>query len=49
MEGALSGIRVLEWSYFHMGPTAGVILSDLGAEVVKLEEAVTGDPQRGGR
>ncbi|MFC2038890.1 CaiB/BaiF CoA transferase family protein [Chloroflexota bacterium] len=47
MEGALSGIRILEWCYFHMGPTAAVILSDLGAEVVKIEEAVTGDPQRG--
>ena len=28
-------------------PSAGAVLSDWGAEVIKVEHAVTGDPQRG--
>ena len=47
METALKGVRVLEWCSFHMGPAAGSILGDLGAEVVKIEDAGTGDPMRG--
>jgi crotonobetainyl-CoA:carnitine CoA-transferase CaiB-like acyl-CoA transferase len=33
----LSGIRVIEFSHMVMGPTCGVILADLGAEVIKVE------------
>src|SRR5436190_284932 len=33
----LSGIRVVEFSHMVMGPTCGMILGDLGAEVVKVE------------
>lgn len=33
----LSGIRVLEFSHMVMGPTCGLILADLGAEVMKVE------------
>ncbi len=33
----LEGIEVVEFSHMVMGPSAGVILADLGAEVVKVE------------
>ena len=41
----LNGIRVTEFSHMVMGPTAGVILADLGADVVKIEP-VDGDNTR---
>ena len=47
MSMALEGIRVLEWGHWHQGPLAARILGDLGAEVVKIEERVEGDPMRG--
>ena len=43
----LEGIRVLEIGSFVAVPAAGTILADLGAEVVKLEHPLTGDPGRG--
>jgi len=33
----LSGIRVIEFSHMVMGPACGMILADLGAEVIKVE------------
>lgn len=33
----LSGIKVVEFTHMVMGPTAGVILGDLGADVIKVE------------
>ncbi|HET7403147.1 MAG TPA: CoA transferase [Usitatibacter sp.] len=42
----LEGIRVIELSHMVMGPTCGLILADLGAEVVKVEPAGKGDPTR---
>jgi len=43
----LQGIRVLEVAMYGFVPSAGAVLSDWGADVVKVEHAVTGDPQRG--
>lgn len=42
----LAGLRVLEFSHTIMGPCAGVILADLGADVVKVEPAPNGDKTR---
>jgi crotonobetainyl-CoA:carnitine CoA-transferase CaiB-like acyl-CoA transferase len=35
--GALDGVRVLELARFQAGPRGGLLLSDLGAEVIKIE------------
>jgi crotonobetainyl-CoA:carnitine CoA-transferase CaiB-like acyl-CoA transferase len=42
----LSGIRVLELSLAVMGPTCGMVLGDMGAEVIKIEPAPLGDETR---
>ena len=39
----LAGLRVLEFSHTVMGPTAGLLLADLGADVVKVEPAPRGE------
>src|SRR6195256_6665818 len=44
--GALDGIKVLEFASYVSGPFAGMLLSDLGAEVVKIEAPDGGDPFR---
>jgi crotonobetainyl-CoA:carnitine CoA-transferase CaiB-like acyl-CoA transferase len=41
----LSGIRVVEFTHMVMGPTCGMVLADLGAEVIKVEP-ITGDNTR---
>jgi len=41
----LAGVRVLEFCHAIMGPTAGLILADLGADVIKVEPA-DGDSTR---
>jgi len=42
----LDGIRVVEFSHMVMGPTCGLILADLGAEVIKVEPPGEGDRTR---
>ena len=42
----LEGIRVVEFSHMVMGPTCGLVLADLGADVVKVEPAPDGDKTR---
>jgi crotonobetainyl-CoA:carnitine CoA-transferase CaiB-like acyl-CoA transferase len=42
----LDGIRVVEFSHMVMGPTCGLVLADLGAEVIKVEPEGKGDPTR---
>src|SRR5262249_28929495 len=42
----LSGLHVLEFTQNIMGPSAGLVLADLGADVVKAEPAPGGDPTR---
>ena len=41
----LAGIRVIEFTHMVMGPTCGMILGDLGADVIKVEP-ITGDNTR---
>jgi crotonobetainyl-CoA:carnitine CoA-transferase CaiB-like acyl-CoA transferase len=43
----MKGIRVLEVSQFMFVPTAGALLADWGADVIKIEHPVRGDTQRG--
>jgi crotonobetainyl-CoA:carnitine CoA-transferase CaiB-like acyl-CoA transferase len=47
MRKPLDGVRVLEVAQFTYVPSAGAVLADWGAEVVKIEHPVTGDAQRG--
>ena len=46
MTASLKGIRVLEMSQIMAGPTCGLLLADLGAEVIKIEKTPTGDDTR---
>lgn len=46
MPKVLEGITVLEQGTFITGPAAGMLLADLGAKVIKIEQPVTGDPFR---
>jgi formyl-CoA transferase len=43
----LNGIRVIELGSFIAAPTAGRLLADFGAEVIKVEKPVEGDQVRG--
>lgn len=42
----LDNLRVLEFSHAVMGPAAGLVLADLGAEVIRIERTPDGDPTR---
>jgi crotonobetainyl-CoA:carnitine CoA-transferase CaiB-like acyl-CoA transferase len=43
----MDGVRVVEVAQFTYVPAAGAVLADWGADVIKVEHAVTGDAQRG--
>jgi crotonobetainyl-CoA:carnitine CoA-transferase CaiB-like acyl-CoA transferase len=45
MQSVLSGIRIVEQGTFITGPCAGMMLADLGADVIKVESP-SGDPYR---
>jgi crotonobetainyl-CoA:carnitine CoA-transferase CaiB-like acyl-CoA transferase len=45
--GPLAGMRVLELAQIMSGPTAGIMLADLGADVIKVEKLPGGDDSRG--
>jgi crotonobetainyl-CoA:carnitine CoA-transferase CaiB-like acyl-CoA transferase len=47
MSGPLEGVRVLEVAIYAFVPSAAAILVDWGADVLKVEHPVTGDPGRG--
>src|SRR5262249_55745921 len=42
----LTGVCVVEFSHMVMGPSCGLVLADLGAEVVKVEPVPDGDKTR---
>jgi crotonobetainyl-CoA:carnitine CoA-transferase CaiB-like acyl-CoA transferase len=42
----LAGLRVIEFTHMVMGPTCGLVLADLGADVIKVEPAPDGDNTR---
>jgi formyl-CoA transferase/CoA:oxalate CoA-transferase len=45
-EGALRGVRVLDLTRILSGPFSTMILADLGADVIKVEDAARGDDTR---
>ena len=44
--GPLAGIKVVELTHMMMGPACGLVLADLGADVVKVEPVPDGDNTR---
>ena len=47
MSGAMAGVKVVELAGWTFVPSAGAVLADWGADVIKIEHPDTGDPQRG--
>ncbi len=46
MSGPLAGLRVVEFTHMVMGPACGLVLGDLGADVIKVEPSPDGDNTR---
>lgn len=47
MKQILAGVRVVEVAQWWFVPAAGAVLADWGADVLKIEHPISGDPQRG--
>ena len=47
--GPLAGLKVVEMAQIMAGPTCGMMLADLGADVIKVEKLPGGDDSRGYR
>jgi formyl-CoA transferase len=45
-KGIFDGLKVLDCASFIAAPAAATVLSDFGADVIKIEPPVTGDPYR---
>jgi len=46
MPAPLEGYRILDFTRYYQGPHGTVMLADMGAEVIKVEPRVTGEPNR---
>lgn len=46
VNGPLTGVRVIELSHIMAGPVCGLMLADMGADVIKVEKIGTGDDSR---
>ena len=46
MKGPLEGIKVIELAQIMAGPTCGILLADMGADVIKVEKLPGGDDTR---
>src|SRR5262245_2035003 len=47
MSGTMDGIRVIELATWAFVPSAGAVLADWGADVIKIEHPERPDPMRG--
>ena len=47
MKDILDGIRIIDWTAWQHGPYGSLLLGALGAEVIKIENPMGGDPARG--
>lgn len=46
MAGALAGLKIVEVGTMVSAPYAAKLMADMGAEVIKVETPVSGDPAR---
>ena len=46
MPGLLEGVKVIDLSRYYAGPYCSKLLATLGADVIKIEPLITGDPMR---
>ena len=45
-KGPLAGLKVIELAHVMAGPVCGLMLADMGADVIKVEKAPGGDDSR---